>query len=64
MVWTVLGIFMIVMVGGACALFGLSAGMDSVATFESHDAELTCFHCGRSTEVGREYCQQCGKELQ
>lgn len=64
MIWTVLGVFAVLMVGGAFVLFGLSAGMDSVTGFESHDAELTCFHCGQVTEVGREHCRHCGKELQ
>jgi hypothetical protein len=64
MIWTILGIFMIVMVGSAFALFGLSAGMDSISSFETREAKLTCFHCGQPTEVGRKHCQQCGKELQ
>jgi len=55
---------MIVMVGSAFALFGLSAGMDSISSFETREAKLTCFHCGQPTEVGRKHCQQCGKELQ
>jgi hypothetical protein len=41
-----------------------SAGIETLADFEGHNATLTCFHCGNETQVGRKVCEHCHEELQ
>lgn len=41
-----------------------SAGVETIADFEGHNATLTCFHCGNETQVGRKVCEHCHEELQ
>lgn len=41
-----------------------SAGVETIADFEGHNATLTCYHCGNETQVGRKVCEHCHEELQ
>ncbi|MDA0587358.1 MAG: hypothetical protein O2820_03250 [Planctomycetota bacterium] len=59
-------IFPILVVLGVLSLLAFtgSAGIESLADFEGHNATITCFHCGNETQVGRKVCEHCNEELQ
>jgi hypothetical protein len=61
--WFFGGLLLTVLAGGA-VLFAVAYGFGTIADIEGHNATMTCFHCGRETQVGRKTCEWCNEELQ
>jgi len=63
MTWSLYSLVVLILAGGAL-LFVVAYASGIIGEHENDDATLTCFHCGRDTDVGRRRCQWCRKELQ